>query len=179
MPIHYCLASTHQELEQILALQQRNLLEHVSHDIQRQEGFVSVKHDFAVLNKMNEACQHIIAKDGQKVVGYALCMHPKFANEIELLKPMFDVAVSAIPATESFMVMGQICIDKDYRKKGIFRGLYKMLYENLKSEFDSIITSVDAQNERSLVAHYAIGFIELKTYQGKGREWKLIQLNHI
>lgn len=176
MQYQYGRASTEQELEQILLLQQRNLLEHVSHENRKTEGFVSIQHDLAILSKMNEVCPHIIATDGKKVVGYALCMHPKFADEIELLRPMFLEIDSAVPPTESFVAMGQICIDKDHRKKGIFRELYKTMKAYIQPEFDCIVTSVDTTNTRSLEAHYAVGFTDLKTFRAKNRDWKLILL---
>ena len=39
-------------------------------------------------------------------------MHPKFSNEIDILKPMFKEINSVVPHDEKYMVMGQICIDK-------------------------------------------------------------------
>ena len=176
MQYRYGRASTEKELEQILALQQRNLLQNVSHENRNTEGFVSVQHDLAILGKMNEVCPHIIATFEKKVVGYALCMHPKFADEIELLRPMFLEIATAVPPTESFIAMGQICVDKEHRKKGIFRELYKTMKAYLQPEFDSIVTSVDVTNTRSLEAHYAVGFTDLKNFRAKNRDWKLIQL---
>ena len=76
---------------------------------------------------MHLAYPHIIAKCGNEVVGYALCMHPKFANEIELLKPMFLEMESLVPKVRDFMVMGQVCVAKDFRKK---RGVQKYVPHN-------------------------------------------------
>ncbi len=176
MSLRYCQASTNEELKQILALQQKNLLENVSSTVQLKEGFVSARHDFAILKDMNDSCAHIIAKNGQKVVAYALCMHPKFRDKIELLRPMFQEIASTVPSSTSFMVMGQICIDEDYRKQGVFRKLYETMKNRLQPEFDCIITSVDTKNRRSLEAHYAIGFSDLKTFSADNRDWKLIIL---
>lgn len=75
MELHYCRSQTKEELLQILALQQKNLFSNTSLDIQEKEGFVTVHHTFDILHQMNQAFAHIIAKDGNKVVGYALCMH--------------------------------------------------------------------------------------------------------
>ncbi|NNE77330.1 MAG: hypothetical protein HKN31_09690, partial [Pricia sp.] len=80
------------------------------------------------------------------------------------------------PAPHNYMVMGQICIDKAFRGKGVFRQLYETMRLTLLPEFASIITEVDAENLRSLHAHYAIGFTDLKTYRAGGRVWRLIDL---
>lgn len=164
------------QLQQILSLQQRNLITNLSSGEKEKEGFVTVSHTLQQLADMNAACPHIIALDDEVVVGYALSMHPRFGNDIEVLKPMFLEIATVVPKTESFIVMGQICIDKEYRRQGIFRKLYETMKNAVKPEFTSIITEVDATNLRSLEAHYAVGFRDLKTYHAGGQEWKLIVL---
>ena len=161
---------------QILGLQQKNLFANISAEEREQEGFVTVVHTFDLLKKMNEVCPHIIAMAGMKVIGYALCMHPKFASEIELLKPMFQEIKIVAPSIHKYIVMGQICIAKDYRNKGIFNKLYITMLQSVHPEFDTIITEVNVNNQRSLNAHYALGFTHLKTHMSKGENWNLIAL---
>lgn len=176
MQLRFCRTTTQEELEQILELQQKNLFQIVPKKIKKKEGFVTAEHTFDLLNRMNEVCPHFIAKDGAAVIGYALCMHPKFADEIEVLRPMFDQIASTLPDATSFMTMGQICIASQYRQKGVFRKLYRSMEDALRSKFDFIFTEVDATNTRSLQAHYAIGFKILKSYRSGIHDWKLLQL---
>lgn len=176
MNIDYVQVKTSNELQQILALQKRNLPKAISTSEKQKEGFVTVKHTLEILDKMNKVCPHIIAKHEDHVVAYALCMHPKFTNDIKILKPMFREVDKIISSNETYIVMGQICVDKQYRKKGIFRNLYATMQELVKKEFSSIITEVDAANSRSLQAHYAVGFSHLKTYNSLGQDWKIIKL---
>ena len=176
MEIKLTRCSTKAELQQILDLQQKNHLQNVHADEKEKEGFVTVSHTLELLAEMNAACPHIIAKDQDKVVGYALCMHPRFGNDVEVLKPMFVEIDAVIPKGDPYMVMGQICIDKEYRRQGIFRKLYETMKNTLMPNFTSIVTEVDATNLRSLEAHYAVGFEELKTYHAGGQDWKLIVL---
>ncbi|GAB5398674.1 MAG: hypothetical protein Aureis2KO_02590 [Aureisphaera sp.] len=175
--ITYCRCTETSELEQILALQQQNLPQSLSEKERLNEGFVTVHHDFDLLKRMNDACPHTIAKDGDKVVGYALSMHPKFGKEIEVLVPMFteiDKAISQKKDYANYMVMGQVCIDRAYRKRGIFRKLYESMKEFVVPPFSCIITEVDRKNERSLNAHLAIGFETIYSYHFDGRDWELI-----
>jgi len=175
--IIYCRASTDEELNQILKLQKQNLPNILSLSEKEIEGFVTVDHTFEILNQMNDYCPHIIAKHEDKVVGYALCMHPKFANEIDILKPMF-LRLDRISSKDSnYMVMGQICIDKNFRKTGIFRGLYSFMRKELQNKFDAIITEVDAENIRSLNAHKAVGFSTIIEYKDNKRHWNILSLN--
>ena len=53
--IYYKTASTIEELNQILALQQENLPEAISEEEQKLEGFVTVRHTFDMLNRVNDA----------------------------------------------------------------------------------------------------------------------------
>jgi ribosomal protein S18 acetylase RimI-like enzyme len=176
MEISFCRSNSIEELHQILKLQQKYLRSNILIEEQQQEGFVTISHSLDLLKKMNDVCHHIIAKDGEKVIGYALCMHPKFSEALELLKPMFQELRAIMPEDEKYIVMGQICIHKDYRRKGIFRKLYQTMKEAIHLQFESIITEVDAENTRSLNAHYAVGFKHLKTHRESNREWHLIVL---
>ncbi|HMB61913.1 MAG TPA: GNAT family N-acetyltransferase [Eudoraea sp.] len=171
-----CLAQSRKELEQILELQQHNLPQILSPGEKVKEGFVTVSHSLDLLERMNAVCQHIIAKKEGQVIGYALSMHPDFGNEIEVLKPMFDEVNSSALKDAKYIVMGQICIAKEYRGSGIFRQLYKAMQEAIQPHFQYIITEVDAKNLRSLNAHYAVGFKDLKRYHSGGQDWHLIVL---
>lgn len=175
-PIRYTTVSAEDELLQILELQKANLASAVSEDESRNEGFVTVVHSLDLLRRMNERCAHVLAKSGNRVVGYALSMHPDFSREVDILKPMFREIEKVQSSREPFLIMGQICIDKAYRKQGIFRGLYQEMLNKYRKEFTQIITEVDTRNRRSLGAHYAVGFRELSQYQSNGRDWHLIVL---
>jgi len=176
MEVVFTSCTRDSELQQILSLQQKNLISNLNSGEKEKEGFVTVSHTLELLTEMNAACPHIIAKAQDKVVGYALCMHPRFGNDIEVLKPMFKEIAMVMFKSEPYMVMGQICIDKEYRRQGIFRKLYQTMRNTIQPDFNSIITEVDSNNLRSLEAHYAVGFKDLKTYSAGGQDWKLIVL---
>jgi predicted GNAT family N-acyltransferase len=174
--IIYKRAETNEELQQILELQRTNIPASISEEEKKKEGFVTVHHTFEILKAMNDKCTHVIAKYNDEVVGYALCMLKEFKEDIEVLKPMFQKIDDCIKEGETYLVMGQICIDKSFRKQGIFRGLYQYMKQQLQSNFNMIITEVDVANTRSLNAHYAVGFQLLRSYNSKGQDWALIAL---
>ena len=172
----YKQAESLKELEQILDLQQRNLPKNISQEESTKEGFVTVEHTLDLLKSMNDVCGHIIAVDDGQVVGYALCMHPQFAEDIEVLRPMFGEIDKALESKLNYMAMGQICVAKSHRGQGVFRKLYQTMQEKLPEGFDTIITEVDGKNKRSLAAHTAIGFTTLTIYHSDGKEWHIIML---
>ena len=173
-PIIYKRASTLDELEQIRTLQLQNSSQNITSEEKLQEGFVTVQHTVALLQQMNSTCAHIIAKDNDIVVGFALVMLSSFRNEIKVLIPMFERIDELIPKDKTFVVMGQICVDKNYRKQGIFRGLYHFYREELQHEFDYLITEVAAINLRSMQAHEAIGFKIIDNYEEDGIVWNIM-----
>jgi GNAT superfamily N-acetyltransferase len=172
--ILYKRTSTLDELEQIRKLQLQNSSQNISSEEKLQEGFVTVQHSVPLLEQMNYACAHIIAKDDDIVVGFALVMLSSFRNEIEVLIPMFERIDKLVPKDKTYVVMGQICVDKNYRKQGIFRELYHFYREELQHQFDYLITEVATINIRSIQAHHAIGFKIIDTYHEDGIEWNII-----
>ena len=73
--------------------------------------------------------------------------------------------------------MGQICIDKKYRKQGVFKGLYNFMKTNAFSDnYDLIITEIDIHNSRSLKAHESVGFNKLKDYNSEDKNWRIVSL---
>lgn len=171
--IIYKRVDSNQELDQILELQRTNIPSSISEDESKVEGFVTVHHNLEILKAMNEKCAHIIAKRNDKVVGYALCMLKEFKKNVEVLKPMFRQIDNCLNNDETYFVMRQICIDKQFRKRGIFRSMYEFMKQEMASKYDMIITEVDEENTRSLNAHYAVGFKLLQSYSSQ-RDWALI-----
>ncbi len=166
----------------MLALQQLNLPHRSSAEKIAQQGFVTVQHSLALLEKMNNAARHVIAKDGDKVVGYALVMLPSFQDMVPVLKPMFrkletlsyfDTPLDSL----KYYVMGQICIAEDYRGQGIFQGLYEKHKELYSSQFDLCITEVATRNPRSIRAHQKVGFEIIHTFTDETDTWHIIAWN--
>ena len=175
--INYKQCDSTAEIQQILDLQQKNLPVALSSAAMQQQGFVTVKHDETLLMAMNESWPHTLAKVGNQVIGYALSMHPKFGKDIPILLPMFE-KIESSRQDGSYMVMGQICIAKTYRGKGVFRGLYQAMLDFLEPVFTEIITEVDVKNTRSLNAHLSIGFKEILRYPTQEQVWALLSLKN-
>lgn len=176
---HICTSSTEDEFHQILYLQRKNLRNLNSKAEEDNEGFVTVCHTMDVLRKMNETEPHIIIKENDKVVAYALCMSPVFRYDIPELKVMFEmldhISDSSGENPGKYLVMGQICVDKEYRGKGLFRMLYEFYFDRFKNTYDCVITEVALRNTRSLNAHISVGFQEIYRYVEPGvEEWVVL-----
>jgi GNAT superfamily N-acetyltransferase len=167
------------ELEQILALQQRNLKQALLEEEMRSQGFVTVHHDLAALERMHALAPSIIAHQGTELAGYALTMPRECRALMPVLVPMFDLFdrltyQGKLLSDHRFYVMGQVCIDKPHRGKGLFELLYQKHRELYQQRFDFIITEVSLRNQRSLRAHERVGFKTVHTYRDATDEWAVV-----
>ncbi len=167
------------ELEQILALQQRNLKPALSADEIRSQGFVTVQHDLTALEQMHAMAPSIVAHHGEDLVAYALTMPREARALAPVLEPMFalfdTLQFRGRPLGQlRFYVMGQICIDKAHRGQGLFERLYHQHRDHFRSLFELIVTEISVRNLRSLRAHERVGFETLHTYRDATDEWAVV-----
>ncbi|SEC52299.1 Acetyltransferase (GNAT) domain-containing protein [Tenacibaculum sp. MAR_2009_124] len=172
--VNYKTTENTKELSQILTLQAQNLPTNLSEETKKEQGFVSVHHDLEILETMHNVHPHIIAVSEGNVAGYALSMSRKFRNDIPVLAPMFLKIDASKKGDSNYLVMGQVCVAKDFRGKGVFRGLYTHMKKVFSGFYDSIITEINAKNTRSINAHSSIGFDELMRYDFEGETWVVV-----
>jgi hypothetical protein len=184
-PIQFSTVSNADEVSQILELQAANLPASLTPDTMANQGFVTVRHEPAVLKRMNEIAPAIIATDGGRVVGYALMMPRTFASDVPILRPMFEMLDtlswkgSLLRDNPRWFVMGQICVADGYRGRGIVEGLYEAMARGYGDRFDFTVTEVAARNTRSRRAHQRVGFQTIHVYPDAttGEEWHVIVLD--
>jgi L-amino acid N-acyltransferase YncA len=70
--------------------------------------------------------------------------------------------------------MGQICIDKNYRGKGVFNNLYQHHKKIYQTKFDLLITEISTHNPRSQKAHEKVGFKTIHNYKDVMDEWHVV-----
>ena len=173
-------AKTTEDLLGILHLQQQNLAVHLSPEEALEQGFVTIVHDLDILRRMNDAAPHTIAKDGERVVGYALTTLPQFRAAIPFLESLFErldhLQWHEKPFLKvNYFVMGQVCVAKDYRGMGIFDRLYQGLKEFHAERFEMVVTDISSRNTRSLRAHERVGFEVLQEFAVEGGEiWVVV-----
>ncbi|MBN8679600.1 MAG: GNAT family N-acetyltransferase [Chitinophagales bacterium] len=182
MEITFYTVSTPEQVQQILNLQALNHVSSVSPAVAQEQGFVTVKHDPDVLQRMNLEAPSVIACDGEKVVGYALVMPRSFAAYIPILQPMFDLLDTLswkgqdLKDHSRWFVMGQICVAEGYRGMGVFDGMYAKMKEVCSKDYDFVITEIAERNTRSLRAHERVGFQTLHTFSDAvaNEDWRVV-----
>jgi L-amino acid N-acyltransferase YncA len=162
----YQTAETEEDFQGILALQKENHLRTLD---SLDQGFVTVLHRLEDIKKMNGFAPHVIAKEGNKVAAYALAMTVDSREDVPVLIPMFHqfdhLDLKGKKVSEyHYLVVGQVCVGKEYRGKGVFDQLYQKYKEVHSSAFDFVITEIATNNIRSLKAHQRIGFSEIHKF---------------
>jgi GNAT superfamily N-acetyltransferase len=176
-------ANTDEDLRGILSLQNENHFSNVTPQEALSQGFVTVKHDFENLKNISGTYRHVIAKDDNTVVGYALVMLKEYGSQVHELVSMFKLLDNimyhgiSIGSTK-YMVMGQVCVDKQYRGQNIFYALYEKLQEDMKKDFQFIITEIANRNTRSMKAHAKVGFETIHNYidPDTNENWNVVLL---
>ena len=178
--VNYTTAASPQHLQGILKLQGENLESALDLKSAVEQGFVTLKHDFNLLNEMNQIEPHVIALQGEHLAGYALVMTLEIKDRIPALNPMFEVLEGLnyrgrAVSDYRYFIMGQVCVDRAFRGRGVFRGLYEKMRELYASDYDLVITEVARRNQRSAKAHEHVGFELIHRYRDdRGEEWDLI-----
>ena len=173
------ITRTNEDLQQILHLQQRNLKQNLDETEKDEQGFVTLQHDLPTLQQMHEIAPSIIIKDDDSIVGYALTMLPECRILVPDLEPMFSLLQTLHwnnnPLRScKYYVMGQVCIAKEHRGRGLFRTLYHHHREVYQSDFDLLITEISMQNRRSIRAHEKVGFVPIHTHSDELDEWSVV-----
>jgi predicted N-acetyltransferase YhbS len=163
------------ELGEILELQRKNLAASLTFDEIASHGFVTVVHTPEILRAMHALEPSIVAREGGRVVGYALVMPRETRALLPILEPMF-VRMESLEALAGlrFYVMGQVCVAKSHRGKGVFDALYRGHREHLGGRFDAVVTEIATRNARSMRAHSRVGFETIETYRDATDEWTIV-----
>ena len=180
--IYYGTAQSEADLQGILTLQKQNLPGALSQEEIASQGFVTVLHTPELLRQMNDIEPHVIAKDGDAVVAYLLAMTAASRQEVPVLIPMFETFDNTayegkLLADYHYLVVGQVCVKKEYRGQGILEACYQTYRDHFRNKYDFAITEIAAENKRSLRAHERVGFREIHRYKDPdGVEWSIVIL---
>jgi len=178
-------ASSDEDLRQILTLQSANLPETLDSDERDSQGFLSLRHDLGLLREMNTPHPHVVVTHGDptEVVAYALFMLNTFRGRLPLIDPMFErldrLTWRARPlASYRTYIMGQVCVAKAHRGRGLVERLYAGHRARMSGCFDLVITEINRANPRSVRAHEKAGFEVLDEYSAQsGERWLVVALD--
>ena len=177
--IYSTLVKNITDLQQILHLQQQNLPKNISDEELRSQGFLTFQHDLKILEQFHELAPSVILKDHDKVVAYALTV----VNEARYIFPPMESMFLLLETLHwkgkpfhsyRYYEMGQVCVAKDYRGKGVFEMLYQQHKKSYSHKYDLLVTKISTKNYRSLKAHEKVGFQTVLIQKDDLDEWAVV-----
>jgi hypothetical protein len=149
----------------ILDLQSANFIANLSEE-ERREGFLSAQFSPEQTAQIAQDLGTMLAVVDGRVAGF-LCA---FRNEFQTGSPLIAQMIASydrlifdgrpLSALRSY-IYGPVCIAKEFRRRGVLRGLYEAQKNDLAGRFDVGIAFVARSNLHSLNAHVlGLGMIE-------------------
>ena len=178
--ITYTFSNTEKDLSGIIELQKNNLPQSLTESEMQNQGFVTVSHTLEDLKRMGTFEKNLIIKDQDRIAGYLLAMTKNSRSDLPILIPMFEVFDKIyyrgkLVSEYNFLVVGQVCIHKDYRGQGLLDKGYTAYENYFKEKYDFAITEIALTNTRSINAHKRVGFSEIHRYTDAGNtEWSIV-----
>ena len=171
------LVTNQAELEGVLALQQANLRKNISKEEAVSQGFLMAEYDLAFLALLHQTSPGIIAKDGEKVVGYSLVALPETARHHDLLADLVENIERCHfegKPVENYAIVAQLCVSKEYRGQDLVQKLYGGFRDHYAIQYTFCVTDVAQANHRSLKAHQKRGFQVIDTLDYGGIGWDIV-----
>ena len=177
--IYSTLVNNNEELQQILDLQQQNLPKNISAEELKSQGFVTFQHDLKILQEFHQLAPSVIVKNDDKVVAYALTVVNEARHIFPSIESMFVLLETLQWKGKPFhdfryYGMGQICVAKDHRGKGVFEMLYQQHKISYSNRYDLLVTMISTKNHRSLKAHEKVGFETVLIEKDELDEWAVV-----
>lgn len=173
------LVTTKEQIRQIAELSSVNLRSVVDEDTKNDQGFLTWEYTPHLLEAMHAFAPSVIAVSNDKVVGYALVATHAMSEVHKEMKVMLDNLSTLTyfdrPMNDyRFYMMGQICIAREHRGKGLFEKLYQHHRTVYSNQFDILLTEVSTSNYRSMRAHEKVGFKTIHIYHDHMDEWNVV-----
>jgi hypothetical protein len=167
------------DLEGIRLLQQQNLKHLLPREEALREGFTTAVYTLEFLQEMHWVHPSVVARSDGRVVGYALVTFPELRHGHPLLEDLFGKLDAVrfrggLLRDASYVVVGQLCVGKGYRGRGLVQAMYGFFREGLWDRFEYCACDVDRENPRSLKAHIRTGFEVVDTLEYGGALWDVM-----
>ena len=173
------LVASDNEILQIKQLQEKNLRQYISDEEAASQGFLTASYSIEYLKAMNTSFPSVIAKDDELVIGYAMITTPAMREGHDLIKDLFSnidrsIYKGRLLADIKYVVVGQLCVAKEYRGQNLVKRMYDYFAEAVKDEYEFMVTDVDCDNHRSLKAHAKSGFEVINSLVYGGKKWDIV-----
>ena len=160
----------------ILDLQSANFIANLS-DAERKQGFLSAQFTAQQTAQIAEDLGIMVAVVDSRVGGFLCAFRKEFDTGSPVIATMlgsydrFSFQGKPLSSLSTY-IYGPVCIGREFRGRGLLRGLYEAQKQNLAGQFDIGVAFVSRNNPHSLSAHVAgLGMIEAGDFEVKGNSY--------
>jgi hypothetical protein len=149
----------------ILDLQSANFIANLS-DAERKQGFLSAQFTPQQTAQIAEDLGIMVAVVDSRVGGFLCAFRKEFDTGSPVIATMLEsydrFSFQGKPLSSlSTYIYGPVCIEREFRGRGLLRGLYEAQKKDLAGQFDIGVAFVSRNNPHSLRAHvHGLGMTE-------------------
>jgi predicted GNAT superfamily acetyltransferase len=158
---------------EILDLQSANFIANLTAE-ERNQGFLSAQFTPEQIARIAEDLGTTVAVVDGQVAGFLCAFRKEFETGSPVIAKMLEaydrlnLEERPLSAFKSY-IYGPVCIGREYRRRGLLRGLYDAQKRDLAGQFEIGVAFVSRNNLHSLSAHVAgLGMIEAGDFEVKG-----------
>jgi predicted GNAT superfamily acetyltransferase len=158
---------------EILDLQSANFIANLTAE-ERNQGFLSAQFTPEQIARIAEDLGTTVAVVDGQVAGFLCAFRKEFETGSPVIAKMLEaydrlnLEERPLSAFKSY-IYGPVCIGREYRRRGLLRGLYDAQKRDLAGQFEIGVAFVSRNNLHSLSAHAAgLGMIEAGDFEVKG-----------
>lgn len=163
----------------ILRLQSNNFIENLS-ESERKEGFLSAQFTLEQTAAIAEDLRSMVAVVDHELAGFLCAFRREFDTGSPVIAKMLDsydrVTFEGKPLSSvNSYIYGPVCIARQYRGRGLLRGLYEAQKNDLAGRFEVGVAFVSRSNAHSLRAHVdGLGMIEVGDFELKSNVYVIL-----
>jgi hypothetical protein len=157
----------------ILSLQSANYVANLSAE-ERKQGFLSAQFTLEQTAQIAEDLGTIVAVIDNQIGGFVCAFRNEFETGSSVIAKMlesydrFNFEARPLSAFKSY-IYGPVCIGREYRGRGLLRGLYEAQKKDLAGQFEIGVAFVSRSNPHSLQAHIkGLGMTEVGDFECRG-----------
>jgi hypothetical protein len=161
------------ECADILRLQSANYIANLSEE-ERKTGFLSAEFTPEQTAQIAEDLGTIVAVIDEHIVGFVCAFRNEFETGSPVIAKMLEsydriAFEGSVLSSFSSYIYGPVCIDRNYRGRGLLHGLYEAQKKDLAGQFEIGVAFVSRSNTHSLQAHVkGLGMAEVGDFECRG-----------
>lgn len=142
-----------EDIEKLKNLNNKFLINNLD-PLQREKGFIRIEYNLGGFKNIVKEKEVVVAFNFNEIVAYYMIGKKASIKQLDYQKEMAKKLEKKHNIPFDKIGYGcQVCIDKDFRRLGLFKLMLKLLKNTVKNKYDYLLCSISDFNIASLKAH--------------------------